>query len=37
MNVLFVSPTVDTAGQGIAAKRAFDAYGGEWHARHIRR
>ena len=37
MNVLFLSPTVDTAGVGIGLKRAFDQYGGEWHARHVRR
>ena len=36
MNVLFLSPTVDTAGLGIGMKRAFDAHGGEWHARAVR-
>lgn len=36
MNVLFVSPGPDTAGLGIGMKRAFDACGGEWHARAIR-
>lgn len=35
-NVLFLSPTVDTAGLGIGMKRAFDAHGGEWKARHVR-
>ena len=39
-NALLLSPTVDTAGLGIALKRAFDAHGstyGDWHARHVRR
>lgn len=36
MNVLFLSPGFDTAGLGIGMKRAFDQFGGEWKARHVR-
>lgn len=36
MRLLLLSPTVDTAGLGIGVKRAFDAHGGEWTARHVR-
>lgn len=35
--VLIVSAGPDVAGCGIALKRAFDAVGGEWQARHVRR
>lgn len=35
MNVLFVSPGQDTAGCGIAMKRAFDACAPDWSARAI--
>lgn len=35
-NVLFLSPTVDTAGLGIGLKRAFDAVASGWTARHVR-
>lgn|GEM_PF-3180860 len=36
MKILFFSQTVDTAGLGIGMKRAFDQYGGEHSARHVR-
>ena len=36
MKTLFFSQTVDTAGLGIGMKRAFDQYGGEHTARHVR-
>lgn len=36
MKILFLSPTVDTAGLGIGMKRAFDQHGGSWSARHVR-
>lgn len=35
--VVFVSPGMDTGGQSIALKRAFDACAPEWSARAIRR
>lgn len=35
-NVLFLSPTVDTAGLGIGLKRAFDQVAPGWTARHVR-
>jgi hypothetical protein len=36
-NVLIVSGGRDVAGCGIALKKAFDHYGGEWKARAVRR
>lgn len=35
-NVLFLSPSVDTAGLGIGLKRAFDQADAGWTARHVR-
>lgn len=35
--VLILSPATDYAGVGINLKHAFDAYPGEWQARHVRR
>lgn len=37
MNVLFLSTANDTAGLGVAMKRAFDQWGGDWQARAVRR